>query len=89
MGGAGSAQAMEPADVVLMADDLAQLPLAIRLARFARRLIVQNIAVSLSLKAVFLLLAAAGGASLWAAVFADVGMSLLVTLNGMRPLRLR
>lgn len=89
MGGAGSAQAMETADVVLMADDLAQLPLAIRLARFARSLIMQNIAVSLSLKAAFLLLAAAGGASLWAAVFADVGMSLLVTLNGMRPLRLR
>lgn len=89
MGGAGSAQAMETADVVLMADDITQLPVAIRLARFARRLIVENIVLSLSLKLVFLLLAAAGGASLWAAVFADVGMSLIVTLNGMRPLRSR
>ncbi|GAB4435488.1 MAG: heavy metal translocating P-type ATPase [Anaerolineae bacterium] len=89
MGGAGSAQAMETADVVLMADDITQLPVAIRLARFARRLIAENIVLSLGLKIVFLLLAAAGGASLWAAVFADVGMSLIVTLNGMRPLRMR
>lgn len=89
MGGAGSAQALETADIALMADDLRQLPYAVRLSRFARRIIRQNIAVSLGLKAAFVLLALAGAASLWLAVFADVGMSLLVTLNGMRPLRLR
>jgi Cd2+/Zn2+-exporting ATPase len=89
MGGAGSAQALETADIALMADDLRQLPYAVRLSRFARHLIRQNIVVSLGLKAAFVLLALAGGASLWLAVFADVGMSLLVTLNGMRPLRLR
>src|SRR5690606_7901607 len=89
MGGAGSAQALETADIALMADDLTQLPFAIRLARLARMLIRQNVALSLGLKAVFLVLALVGGASLWAAVFADVGMSLLVTLNGMRPLRQR
>ncbi len=87
MGGAGSAQAMETADVVLMADDLTQLPFAIRLSRFARLLIQQNIGLSLAMKLLFLVLAAAGGVSMWAAIFADVGMSLIVTLNGMRPLK--
>ncbi|MEO8608456.1 MAG: cation-translocating P-type ATPase [Chloroflexota bacterium] len=89
MGGAGSGQALETADIALMADDLKQLPYAIELARFARRLIRQNITVSLGLKLAFMLLALAGGASLWLAVFADVGMSLIVTTNGMRPLRFR
>ena len=87
MGGAGSAQALETADIALMADDLAQLPYAVRLSRFTRHIIRQNVALSFGLKAVFLLLALTGGASLWMAVFADVGMSLIVTLNGMRPLR--
>ena len=87
MGGAGSAQALETADIALMADDLTQLPAALRLAQFARSLIRQNVILSFGLKAAFLLLALMGGASLWAAVFADVGMSLIVTLNGMRPLR--
>lgn len=87
MGGAGSAQALETADIVLMADDLAQLPYAVRLARFARRLIAQNIAVSIGLKLAFMALALTGGATMWLAVLADVGMSLAVTLNGMRPLR--
>ena len=88
MGGAGSAQALETADIALMADDLTQLPYAIRLARFARRLIQANIGLSLALKLAFVLLALTGEISLWAAVLADVGMSLVVTLNGMRPLRM-
>ena len=87
MGAAGSPQALETASIALMADDLTQLPFAVRLARFARRLILQNVALSFALKLVFVGLAIFGGASLWAAIFADVGMSLLVTLNGMRPLR--
>ena len=89
MGGAGSAQAMETADIVLMADHLKQLPATIRLARFARRLIQQNILLSLGLKAVFLLLALTGSVTMLAAVFADMGMSLVVTLNGMRALKKR
>jgi Cd2+/Zn2+-exporting ATPase len=88
MGGAGSAQAMETADVVLLADDLKQLPYAIRLGRFARRLIVANIALSLGLKLAFLALAIFGEPSLWLAIVADVGMMLVVVINGMRPLRL-
>lgn len=84
MGGAGSAQALETADVALMADDLTQLPFAIRLSRFARRLIVMNVIVSFGIKALFIVLALFGVTSLWAAVLADVGTSLLVTLNGAR-----
>ena len=87
MGGAGSAQAMETADIVLMADGLVQLPAAIMRARFARRLIRENIALSFGLKALFLLLAVTGNVTMLAAVFADMGMSLAVTLNGMRALR--
>jgi Cd2+/Zn2+-exporting ATPase len=87
MGGAGSAQAMEVADVVLMQDDLTHLPDTLRTSRRAHRIIIQNIAFSLAIKAVFLLLTLPGLATLWMAVFADMGASLLVTLNGMRMLR--
>jgi Cd2+/Zn2+-exporting ATPase len=87
MGGAGSAQALETADVALMADDLSQLPFALRLSRFSRRVIVQNIGLSFAVKALFILLALIGVTSLWGAVFADVGTLVIVTLNGMRPLR--
>ena len=87
MGGAGSAQAMETADVVLLAQGLRQLPRTIKRARFARQLIRENIALAIGLKAVFLLLAVTGNVTMLAAVFADMGMSLAVTLNGMRALR--
>jgi Cd2+/Zn2+-exporting ATPase len=66
---------------------LAGLPFVVRLSRQTRRVIVQNVAFSLGVKAVFLALALAGAATLWMAVFADVGASLLVILNGMRLLR--
>jgi Cd2+/Zn2+-exporting ATPase len=89
MGGAGSDQALETADVALMGDDLALLPFVIRLSRATRSIIVQNVAFSLAIKAIFLLLALGGVATLWMAVFADVGASLLVILNGMRLLRAR
>ena len=87
MGGAGSAQALETADVALMADDLSQLPIAIRLGRKAIRTIRFNIWFALLIKAFFLVAAFFGMATLWMAVFADVGASLIVTLNGMRLLR--
>jgi Cd2+/Zn2+-exporting ATPase len=87
MGDVGSAQAMETADLVLVGDDLRQLPFAIRLARFARGIIGQNVMLSLGVKVLFMVLALMGAATLWMAILADVGMSLLVTLNGMRPLR--
>lgn len=87
MGGAGTAQAMETADIALMADDLGQLPFAVTLSRFARNLILQNVALAIGMKLIFLFLAASGGVTMWMAIFADVGMSLIVTLNGMRALR--
>lgn len=87
MGHGGTAQAMETADVVLMRDDLASLPIAIRLSRSSRRLVQQNIALALGLKLAFLVLAVPGITTLWLAVVADVGATLLVTLNGMRILR--
>ena len=89
MGGAGTDTALETADVALMADDLSKLPLAVKLSRRAREIIRQNVALSLGIKAVFLVLAVAGLATLWMAVFADMGASLLVILNGMRLLRIR
>ncbi len=87
MGGAGTAQAMEAADVVLMKDDLSQLPFAYRLSRAALRTVRFNIAFSVGLKLAFFALALAGMSTLWLAVLADVGASLLVTLNGLRLLR--
>jgi Cd2+/Zn2+-exporting ATPase len=87
MGGAGSAQAMETADVVLMQSDLTHLPGALRSSRMARSIIYQNITFSLAIKAVFLLLTLLGWATLWMAVFADMGASILVILNGMRMLK--
>ncbi|MBN1812268.1 MAG: heavy metal translocating P-type ATPase, partial [Anaerolineae bacterium] len=89
MGAAGSDAALETADIALMADDLTKLPFTMRLSRRALAIIRQNIAFSLLIKAVFLALALAGAATLWMAVFADMGASLLVTLNGMRVLRYR
>jgi Cd2+/Zn2+-exporting ATPase len=87
MGGGGTAQAMETADVVLMQDDLAHVPMALQMARDCRRIVKQNIMLSLALKLCFLALAIPGIATLWMAVIADVGATLLVTLNGMRLLR--
>jgi Cd2+/Zn2+-exporting ATPase len=89
MGAAGSDAALETADIALMADDLTKLPFIMRLSRRALSIIRQNIAFSLLIKAVFLILALAGAATLWMAVFADMGASLLVTLNGMRVLGYR
>jgi len=86
MGAAGSDVALETADVALMGNDLHGLPFALRLSRSVAAIIRQNIALSLAGKAAFILLALLGVATLWMAVFADMGISLIVTLNGMRPL---
>jgi Cd2+/Zn2+-exporting ATPase len=87
VGGSGSAQAMETADVVLMSDGIQKLPFAIKLSRFANRLIRQNIVFSIGSKLLVAVLAVLGFAPLWLAVLADMGVSLLVTLNGLRSLR--
>ncbi|MGI6186153.1 MAG: cadmium-translocating P-type ATPase [Brevibacillus sp.] len=87
MGGAGSDTALETADITLMADDLSKLPYAVNLSRRTLRIIKQNIAFSLLVKAVFLLMIAFGWSTLWMAVLADTGSSLIVIANGMRLLR--
>jgi Cd2+/Zn2+-exporting ATPase len=84
MGGAGSDQAMETADVVLMGDDLGQLPFLVRLSRKTKATITANVVFALATKALIFGLAAAGLATLWMAIAADVGTSLVVILNGMR-----
>ena len=89
MGGGGSAQAMETADLVLMADDIHKLPFAIRLSQFANRLVRQNILFSLGSKLIVAVIAFLGYAPLWLAVLADMGVSLLVTLNGLRAMRFK
>jgi Cd2+/Zn2+-exporting ATPase len=89
MGAAGSDAALETADVALMADDLTKLPFLIGLSRRTLSIIRQNVAFALLVKALFLGLAVAGVATLWMAVFADMGASLLVIFNGMRVLGYR
>jgi Cd2+/Zn2+-exporting ATPase len=85
--GAGTAQALETADVALMSDDLSKLPFALRLAKRAMRTIRTNIAFAIGIKLVFLALVLMGLGTMWLAVLADVGATLIVTLNGMRLLR--
>jgi Zn2+/Cd2+-exporting ATPase len=87
MGVAGTDAALETADVALMADELAKIPFAIRLSRAASRNIRMNIAFSLLLKGAFLVMAFAGVATLWMAVVADMGASLIVIGNALRLLR--
>jgi Cd2+/Zn2+-exporting ATPase len=82
-----TAQALEVADVVLLGDDLRQLPFAVRLARNAMNTVRFNVALSIGIKLVFFVLVLIGSGSMWLAVLADMGTSLLVTANGMRLLR--
>lgn len=89
MGGAGTDTAMEAADMVIMNDDLRRIPAAIALSRKTWVVLWQNISLALGIKAVFLVMALAGSATMWMAVFADMGASLLVVANGLRLLRAR
>jgi Zn2+/Cd2+-exporting ATPase len=87
MGGMGTDTAMEAADIVIMNDDLRSIPAGVRLSRKTHGVLWQNITLALGIKAVFLVLAVFGSASMWMAVFADMGASLLVVANGLRLLR--
>jgi Cd2+/Zn2+-exporting ATPase len=89
MGVMGSDTALATADVALMDDDLRKLPQFIRCSRMTWRILRQNIALAIGLKVLFLLLTLMGWGTLWMAVFADVGASLLVTANGLRLLRMK
>ena len=87
MGGLGSDAAIEAADVVLMDDQPTKLATAIRIARRTIRIAHQNVAFAIGVKVAVLLLAAFGVATMWMAVFADVGVTVLAVLNAMRALR--
>ena len=84
MGAAGSDIALETADVALMQDDLRKLPLFLQLGKSTVRVLWQNIIFAIAIKLVFFALALAGVATLWMAVFADMGASLIVVFNGLR-----
>jgi Zn2+/Cd2+-exporting ATPase len=86
MGAVGTDTALETADVALMKDDLRKLPAYIRLSKNTASILTQNIAIAIGIKIVFFALALTGHASLWMAVFADMGGSLLVVANGLRIL---
>ena len=87
MGSLGSDAAIEAADVVIMDDDLRKLPAGIRIARKTRRIVRQNVVFALTVKFLILILGALGLASMWLAVFGDVGVSVIAILNSMRTLR--
>jgi Cd2+/Zn2+-exporting ATPase len=89
MGAAASDAALETADVALMSGELLKLPYALRLARATLRNIRTNVAISLVLKAAFLVLAMTGHATLWMAILADTGASVIVVGNALRLLRAR
>ncbi|SDN41309.1 Cd2+/Zn2+-exporting ATPase [Bacillus sp. OK048] len=89
MGGAGTDTALETADIALMADDLSKLPFTLKLSRKALTIIKQNITFSLGIKLVALLLVIPGWLTLWIAIFADMGATLIVTLNGLRLLKIK
>lgn len=88
MGGLGSDAAVEAADIVLMTDQPSKIAEAIRIAKRTRRIVWQNIGFALGVKAIFLILGAFGIATMWEAVFSDVGVTLLAVANAMRVMRL-
>jgi len=87
MGGLGSDAAIEAADIVLMTDEPSKIITAVKIARDTRRIVWQNIVFALGVKGVFLALGATGISGMWEAVFADIGVSLLATLNAVRTMR--
>ncbi len=89
MGALGSDAAIEAADIVLMDDDLLKLPVAVRIARKTLSIVRQNVVFALGVKLLVLILSAIGRANMWAAVFADVGVSVLAILNASRMLRVK
>ncbi len=89
MGGLGSDAAIEAADIVIMTDEPSKIAQAMRISRKTLRIVKQNIVFAIGVKVLVLILAALGFASMWAAVFADVGVAFLAILNAMRALRIK
>jgi Cd2+/Zn2+-exporting ATPase len=89
MGGLGSDAAIEAADVVIMTDEPSKIATVIKIAKRTRSIVIQNIVFALGVKAMFLVLGAIGVASMWEAVFADVGVAVIAVLNAMRALNMK
>lgn len=89
MGGLGSDAAIEAADIVLMDDDPMKVATAIQIARRTLRIARQNVVFAIGVKVAVLLLAAIGVASMWMAVFADVGVTVIAVINAMRTLNVK
>ena len=89
MGGLGSDAAIEAADVVIMTDEPSKIVSAIKIAKRTRKIVWQNIIFSLGVKGVFLILGAFGYATMWEAVFADVGVTIIAVLNAMRVMNVK
>ncbi|MDD4312750.1 MAG: heavy metal translocating P-type ATPase, partial [Eubacteriales bacterium] len=89
MGGLGSVAAIEAADIVIMTDEPSKLATAIRVSQKTLRIVKENITFALLVKGVVLLLGALGIASMWAAIFADVGVAILAILNAIRMLNVK
>lgn len=89
MGALGSDAAIEAADIVLMNDDIGNLPLSVRIARKTRRIVTENIVFALGVKAAVLILTAFGLGNMWLAVFADVGVSVIAIINATRCMRIK
>jgi len=87
MGGLGSDAAIEAADIVIMNDEPSKIVTAVTIAKRTRRIVWQNISFAIFIKIVFLILGAFGVASMWEAVFADVGVSIIAVLNAMRVMK--
>ena len=87
MGGVGSDAAIEAADVVIMTDEISKVATAIKIARKTHQIVWQNIIFALGVKGVILIMGAFGIATMWEAVFADVGVALLAIVNAIRILR--
>ena len=89
MGMRGSASAIEASDVVIMNDSLSKIPEAIKISKFTKKIIKQNLIFAIGIKVLVLVLSAIGVANMWQAVFADTGVTLLTILNTTRILRKR
>jgi Zn2+/Cd2+-exporting ATPase len=89
MGGVGSDAAIEAADVVLMSDELSSIPMAMKVSRNTNKIVWQNIIFSLGIKVIIMILAAFNLASMWMAIFADVGVAIIAILNSIRALRVK
>ena len=87
MGGLGSDAAIEAADIVIMTDETSKINKAIKISKKAMRIVKQNIVFAISIKALVLILSAVGIATMWEAVFADVGVSVIAVLNAIRILK--